>query len=90
MPNHTRAENLKKLFTVKDRKFKFSARDRYLVLFVVNGTEVKIPSEIKPPLMVTLAITNFQQVNSSKMIDNQLDMTNLTYLLRKAMSGNFS
>ena len=37
-------------FTVMDRKFKFSAQEGDLALFVGNGTNVKIPSEIKPLL----------------------------------------
>ena len=43
-------ENLNKLFTVKGGKFKLSAQGRDLATFVGNGTKVKIPSGIKPPL----------------------------------------
>ena len=39
-----------KLFTVKGGKFKFSAQGRDSATFVDNGTKVKIPSGIKPPL----------------------------------------
>ena len=49
----TWVENLKKLFTKKDRKFKLPAQESYFELFVGNGTELKIPSEIKPPLGVS-------------------------------------
>ena len=41
---------MNKLFSVKGEKFKLSAQGRDLALFVGNGTKVKIPSEIKPPL----------------------------------------
>ena len=44
------AESLNKLFTEKCGKFKFSAQGRDLAPFVGNGTKVKMPSEIKPPL----------------------------------------
>ena len=42
--------NYGKLFTVKGGKFKFSAQLRGLATFVDNGTKVKMPSGIKPPL----------------------------------------
>ena len=45
------AENLNQLFTVMGGKFKLSAQGRDLAPFVGNGTKVKIPSEIKPPLI---------------------------------------
>ena len=45
------AENLNKLFTEKGGKFQFSAQESDLASFVDNGTKVKIPSEIKPPLV---------------------------------------
>jgi hypothetical protein len=35
---------------VKGGKFKFSALGRDLETFVDNGTKIKIPSGIKPPL----------------------------------------
>ena len=35
----------------KKNLFKFSAQGSDLALFVSNGTKVKIPSEIKPPLL---------------------------------------
>ena len=37
----------------KGRKFKFSALEKDLAPIVANGIKVKIPSEIKPPLMKT-------------------------------------
>ena len=42
---------MNKLFNEKGKKFKFSAQGRDLAPFVGNGTKVKIPSEIKPPLV---------------------------------------
>ena len=33
--------------------FKVSAQRMYLALFIGNGIKVKIPSEIKPPLVLT-------------------------------------
>ena len=39
------------LFTVKWGKFKLSAQGRDLALFVGNANKVKIPSEIKVPLV---------------------------------------
>ena len=47
-----RAENLNKLFIVMDGKLKFSVQGSNLAPFVGNGTKIKIPSEIKPPLNV--------------------------------------
>jgi hypothetical protein len=44
------AENRNKFFIVMVGKFKFSAQENDLALFVCNGTKVKIPFEIKPPL----------------------------------------
>ena len=41
------------LFTVKGEKFQFSAQEKNLAPSVGNGTKVKIPFEIKPPLMKT-------------------------------------
>ena len=41
-----------KLFTVMDGKFKFSAQGSDLAQIIGNGTKVKIPSEIKPPLVI--------------------------------------
>ena len=35
-------------------KFKFSDQGSDLAPFVGNGTKIKIPSEIKPPLMLVL------------------------------------
>ena len=46
-------EKVNSFFTVKGRKFKFSAQEKDLAPFVGNGTKVKIPSEIKPPLVKT-------------------------------------
>ena len=43
------------LFTEKGGKFKFSAQVSDLPFFVGNGTKVKIPSEIKPPLILQLS-----------------------------------
>ena len=43
-----------KLFSVTGGKFKFSAQENDLAPFVGNGTKVKIPSEIKPPLGLML------------------------------------
>ena len=42
---------MNKLFIVLGRKSKFSAQWSDLAPFVGNGTQVKIPSEIKPPLV---------------------------------------
>ena len=41
------------MFTAQGRKFKFSAQENNSAHFVANGIKVKIPSEIKPPLMKT-------------------------------------
>ena len=38
-------------FTEKSKKFEFSEQGRGFAPFVGNGTKVKIPSEIKPPLL---------------------------------------
>ena len=38
------------MFAEKSRKFEFSTQGRGFATFVGNGTKVKIPSEIKPPL----------------------------------------
>ena len=43
-------ENLNKVFTVIGEKLKFPAQESDLAPFVGNGTKVKIPYEIKPPL----------------------------------------
>ena len=53
------AENLNKLFTVMGQEIKFfcsSAQGSNLAPFVGNGTKIKIPSEIKPPLIVKVLI----------------------------------
>ena len=42
---------MNKLFTEKGGKFEFSSQGHNLVPFVGNVTKVKIPSEIKPPLV---------------------------------------
>ena len=52
--NHS-TENLNMLFTEKGEKLKFSARVSDLPLFIGNGTKVKIPSEIKQPLILQLS-----------------------------------
>ena len=49
VPLPRKAENLNKLFTIKGRKFKFSAQKTDLAPFVGNWTKVKIPSEIELP-----------------------------------------
>ena len=46
-----RAENLNKLLTIMDGKFKFAVQSKDLAPFIGNGTKIKIPSEIKPPLV---------------------------------------
>ena len=52
MPNHSKNQkNLNKLFTEIGVKFEFSAQRSDLAPFVSNGTKVKAPSEIKPPLL---------------------------------------
>ena len=49
--SHPKAENLYFLpFSVNNSLFKFSAYGQDLASFVGNGTKIKIPSEIKPPL----------------------------------------
>ena len=45
------AENLNKLFTEKGEKFESSAQGQDLASFVGNVSKIKIPSEIKPPLV---------------------------------------
>ena len=50
-----------KLFTVKGGKFKFSAQGRDLATIVGNGTKVKKPYEIKPPLISTKEIYRYVQ-----------------------------
>ena len=47
-------ENLNKVFTVIGEKLKFPAQESDLAPFVGNGTKVKIPYEIKPPLVFLL------------------------------------
>ena len=47
------AENLNKLLTVKGVKFKLSAQERDLAPFFGIVKKVKIPSEIKLPLVLT-------------------------------------
>ena len=45
------------MFTVMGGKFKLSAKGRDLAPFFGNGTKVKIPSEMKIPLAVTVFYT---------------------------------
>ena len=42
---------MNKLFIERGARFEFFAQGRYLAPLFVNGTKVKIPSEIKPPLV---------------------------------------
>ena len=51
MPNHSpEQQNFNFLTITGNNLFKFSAQESDLAPFVDNGTKVKIPSEIKPPL----------------------------------------
>ena len=52
MPNHSPEQNIEISWLLYRGKFKFSAQDSDLAPFVANRTKVKIPSEIKPPLVL--------------------------------------
>ena len=52
MPNHSPEQKLEISCLLYRGIFKFSAQNSDLAPFVANGTKVKIPSEIKPPLVL--------------------------------------
>ena len=68
LPNHSPKQKIwiscrvPKLFTFIGRKFKFSVMESDLALFVGNGTKVKIPSKIKPPLLPILILVKIVDV----------------------------
>ena len=71
----------KKLFSVMGGKFKFSAHQSDLASFVGNGTKVKIPSEIKPPLIWKCLLWWYTYSGKFKRIPVQE-----TFFLRKLLS----
>ena len=56
------AENLNFLLLTVNNVFKFSAQGSNLTPFIGNGTKVKIPSEIEPPLSFELCIWESQVI----------------------------
>ena len=63
---------MNKLFTEIGGKVEFSAQGEDLASFVGQGTKVKIPSEIKPPLLQTslISLMSLKQIPTANIMPN--------------------